>query len=412
MGYETEGLGRVDELEGSKNKLSARVQEAEETIESLNQKVASTEKAKHRLETELEDSQLEYERVHAAAIITERRGKNFDKVVGEWKAKVDDLVAEIEASQKEYRNYNSELFRLKAAWDETVEQLDVVKRENKNLADEIKDLLDQLGDGGRSIHVLDKQRRRLEVEKEELQAALEEAEAALEQEENRVLRAQLELGQVRQEIDRKIQEKEEEFDNTRKNHQRAMDSMQASLEAETKAKAEALRIKEELESDEFIDAIKEAMESGGSPMQKLDALKAAMEEEMNSVTNALRNTFINKIPTQEEIDKACNTLAEKLGADASARTDVKLALVDVLNEALQDVLEYEPDGAMLFNYLMVAAIAAAADIIERNSLKPTGSDLQEIARKEMLEMIERLLMEAELLDELSKLDVYGKTIDG
>ena len=55
----------------------------------------------------------------------------------------------------------------------------------------------------------------LEVEKEELQAALEEAEAALEQEENKVLRAQLELGQVRQEIDRKIQEKVEEFDNTR-----------------------------------------------------------------------------------------------------------------------------------------------------------------------------------------------------
>ena len=50
---------------------------------------------------------------------------------------------------------------------------------------------------------------------EELQAALEEAEAALEQEENKVLRAQLELGQVRQEIDRRIQEKEEEFDNTR-----------------------------------------------------------------------------------------------------------------------------------------------------------------------------------------------------
>merc|ERR1711983_385914 len=77
----------------------------------------------------------------------------------------------------------------------------------------------------------------------------EEAEAALEQEENKVLRAQLELGQVRQEIDRKIHEKEEEFDNTRKNHQRAMDSMQASLEAETRAKAEALRIKKKLESD-------------------------------------------------------------------------------------------------------------------------------------------------------------------
>merc|ERR1712149_154956 len=204
---------------------------------------------KGRMEVELADLQLEYERVHAAAIITEKRGRTFDKVVGEWKAKSDDLEAEVEASHKEQRNYSSELFRLKSAWDESQQHLDTVRRENKSLADEIKDLLDQLGDGGRSIHELDKQRRRLEVEKEELQAALEEAEAALEQEENKVLRAQLELGQVRQEIDRKIHEKEEEFDNTRKNHQRAMDSLQASLEAESRAKSEALRIKKKLESD-------------------------------------------------------------------------------------------------------------------------------------------------------------------
>ncbi len=70
---------------------------------------------------------------------------------------MDDLSAELEASQKECRNYNSELFRLRAAWDETVEQLDVVKRENKNLADEIKDLLDQLGDGGRYQHICSEQ---------------------------------------------------------------------------------------------------------------------------------------------------------------------------------------------------------------------------------------------------------------
>merc|ERR1719433_1715682 len=71
-------------------------------------------------------------------------------------------------------------------------------------------------------------------------------------------------------------------------------------------------------SADFIEAIKEAMTSGGSPYEKLNALKAAMEEEMNSVTNALRNTFINRIPTQDEINSTCNTLAEKLGADAAA----------------------------------------------------------------------------------------------
>merc|ERR1719244_1985696 len=144
--------------------------EAEETIESLNAKVSSTEKTKHRLEVELEEMQMEYERTHAAAVITEKRGRNFDKVVGEWKCKADDLMTELEACRSENRNYSSEVYRMKAAYDESNEQLDIVRRENKNLADEIKDLLDQLGDGGRSIHELDKQRRRLEVEKEELQA--------------------------------------------------------------------------------------------------------------------------------------------------------------------------------------------------------------------------------------------------
>merc|ERR1712073_216680 len=173
------------------------------------------------------------ERVHAAALITEKRAKNFDKVLGEWQSKAADLAAETGASQDEGRNYSSELFRLKAAQQESVEQLDVVKRENKNLADEIKDLLDQLGEGGRSIHALDKQRRMLEQEMEE----------------NRVLRSQLELANVRQEIDRRVAEKEEEFNNTRKNHSRAMESLGASIEAEQRAKGEGLRVKKQLEGE-------------------------------------------------------------------------------------------------------------------------------------------------------------------
>merc|ERR1719230_1904566 len=132
--YETEGMGRVEEL-----------------VDVLTTKVANAEKSKTRMTADLDDISMEYERVHAAALITEKRGKNFDKVLGEWQSKAADVAAEVAASQDEGRNYSSELFRLKAATDEAVEQLDIVKRENKNLADEIKDLLDQLGEGGRSI---------------------------------------------------------------------------------------------------------------------------------------------------------------------------------------------------------------------------------------------------------------------
>merc|ERR1719443_1873751 len=99
--FETEGLGRVDELEMARNKLQARIQEAEENVESLNVKIANSEKSRARMQSDLEELSMDYERTHAAAIITEKRGKNFDKVIGEWKAKADDITAEVDASQKE-----------------------------------------------------------------------------------------------------------------------------------------------------------------------------------------------------------------------------------------------------------------------------------------------------------------------
>merc|ERR1712158_282161 len=240
--YETEGVARCEEIDKDKQKVAGRLAEAEDTISSLQEKIASLEKAKARAKAEFDDLSSEAERHNTNATIIEKRGRNFDKVVNEWRLKAEDLQNEITSSQAECRNFSSEYFRVKSANEELMEHLDTVKRENKNLAEEIKDLLDQLGEGGRSMHELDKTRRKLEVEKEELQTALE-------QEENKVLRAQLEMSQVRQEIDRRIQEKEEEFDHSRKNHQRALDSMQASTEAECRAKEEALRIKKKYESD-------------------------------------------------------------------------------------------------------------------------------------------------------------------
>lgn len=71
----------------------------------------------------------------------------------------------------------------------------------------------------------------------------------MEAEESKVLRSQVEVSQIRSEIEKRIQEKEEEFDSTRKNHQRALESMQASLEAEVRGKNELLRVKKKLEAD-------------------------------------------------------------------------------------------------------------------------------------------------------------------
>merc|ERR1719229_604889 len=331
--YETEGVARCEEIDKDKAKVAGRLAEAEDTISSLQEKIASLEKAKARAKAEFDDLSAEAERHNTNATIIEKRGRNFDKVVNEWRLKAEDLQNEITSSQTECRNFSSEYFRVKSANEELMEHLDTVKRENKNLAEEIKDLLDQLGEGGRSMHELDKSRRKLEVEKEELQNGLEEAEAALEQEENKVLRAQLEMSQVRQ-----------EFEHSRKNHQRALESMQASLEAEARAKEEALRIKKKNEADInemeiALDHANKAHSEGKKAMKRthmqLGDVNAAIEEERkikNEVLEAygLSERKVNAMNGELEESKAL------LEAAIRGQRQVEQELIDT-REQVTDV---------------------------------------------------------------------------
>merc|ERR1711874_79612 len=196
---------------------------------------------KARISSDYDTLYADHEAAYALNANMEKKQRNFEKVIAEWKLKVDDLSRDVSASQLESRNYSGELFKAKAQYDESLQHLDVVRRENKGLSDEIKDLMDQICEGGRNLHDMSKNVKKYEIEKEELAAALYEAETALENEENKVLKDQLEYSKVKQEIDYRIHQKEEEFDATRKAHLKAIENMQAAYESEAKAKAEAQR---------------------------------------------------------------------------------------------------------------------------------------------------------------------------
>merc|ERR1711910_70742 len=247
--YEIDGIAKAEELEMAKLKMQARLSESQAMIEQLQLKLAQMEKAKAKAAADAADMAQQLDQAQIMNSAMEKKAKQFDRIVGEWKGKVDGLGMDLDTAQKETRNISSELFKVKNAYDESIVQLEEVRRENKLLSNEIKDIMDQISEGGRSIHEIDKIRKRLEAEKMELEAALSEAEGALEQEENKVLRCQLELTQVRQEIEQRIAQKDEEFASTKKNFGKALEGMQMALEAESKGKIEALRMKKKLEGD-------------------------------------------------------------------------------------------------------------------------------------------------------------------
>merc|ERR1719266_2514289 len=169
--YEKEGLAKAEELEMAKLKMQARLSEAESTSMQLQAKLAQIEKARAKLTADLEAQAQQLDQAQILNGAMEKKAKQFDRIVGEWKGKVDSIGMDLDTAQKETRNASSDLFRVKAAYEESILQLDEVRRENKCLSNEIKDIMDQISEGGRSIHEIDKICKRLDAEKMEQEFA-------------------------------------------------------------------------------------------------------------------------------------------------------------------------------------------------------------------------------------------------
>uniref|UniRef100_A0A8C5UHN1 Uncharacterized protein n=1 Tax=Malurus cyaneus samueli TaxID=2593467 RepID=A0A8C5UHN1_9PASS len=190
---EQEAKGELQRLyHCSRKKLAQRLQDAEEHVEAVNAKCASLEKTKQRLQNEVEDLMIDVERSNAACAALDKKQKNFDKV--SWKRRLSWRP------RRRSRALSAGAVQDEECYEESLDHLETMKRENKNL--QRKSL--QIAEGGKAIHELEKVKKQIEQEKSELQASLEEAEASLEHEEGKILRLQLELNQVKSEIDRKI----------------------------------------------------------------------------------------------------------------------------------------------------------------------------------------------------------------
>ncbi|XP_068104682.1 myosin-1B-like [Hyperolius riggenbachi] len=289
--YETDAIQRTEELEEAKKKLAQRLQEAEEQVEAVNSKCSSLEKTKQRLQAEVEDLMIDIERANSAAATLDKKQRNFDKVLAEWKQKYTEGQSELESAQKDARTLSTEIFKMKNTYEEALDHLETLKRENKNLQQEISELTEQIGETGKTIHELEKAKKVVEQEKNDLQTALEEAEGSLEHEESKILRIQLELNQIKSEIDRKIAEKDEEIDQLKRNSQRSIDTMQSTLDSEIRSRNDALRLKKKMEGDlnELEIQLGHANRQASEALKQLRNVQAQVKDSQVQLDDSLRS---------------------------------------------------------------------------------------------------------------------------
>ncbi|XP_012920721.1 myosin-7 [Heterocephalus glaber] len=294
---------QLDEKEALISQLTRGKLTYTQQLEDLKRQLEEEVKAKnalaHALQSARHDCDLlreQYEEETEAKAELQRVLSKANSEVAQWRTKY-----ETDAIQRN-------------AYEESLEHLETFKRENKNLQEEISDLTEQLGSSGKSIHELEKIRKQLEAEKLELQSALEEAEASLEHEEGKILRAQLEFNQIKAEIERKLAEKDEEMEQAKRNHLRVVDSLQTSLDAETRSRNEALRVKKKMEGD---------LNEMEIQLSHANRLAAEAQKQVKSLQSLLKDTQI-------QLDDAVR-----------ANDDLKenIAIVERRNNLLQAELE-------------------------------------------------------------------------
>ncbi|XP_077590534.1 myosin-8-like [Stigmatopora nigra] len=312
--YETDAIQRTEELEEAKKRLVQRLQESEESTEMANVKNASLEKSKQRLQVEVEDLGAELDRANAANATLDKKQMNFDKVLSEWKQKCEECQSDLEMSQRESRSLSTELFKLKNTYEEALEHLESLKKENKNLQQENTEISENIGQSAKIIRELENVAKHAEQEKKESQMALEEIESSLEHEEAKILHLQLELNQIKSEVDRKMLEKDEEMDLLKKNHQRTVDNLQNALEAETRSRNDAVRLKKKMEGD----------------INEMEIQLGHANRQASEATKQMRNLQSQLKETQVLLDEALHSLEE---------TKDQLAIADRRNDLMTAEME-------------------------------------------------------------------------
>merc|ERR1712223_1410204 len=99
--YETDAVAKAEELEMTKMKLTARLTEAESTIQNQNAKLQQLEKSKAKIHADSEEMNIALDQAQVMNAKMERQAKQYDQLISEYKTKVDNLSKELDQTQRD-----------------------------------------------------------------------------------------------------------------------------------------------------------------------------------------------------------------------------------------------------------------------------------------------------------------------
>ncbi|MEQ2211369.1 hypothetical protein XENOCAPTIV_027788 [Xenoophorus captivus] len=228
-----------------------------DSIADLGEQIDNLQRVKQKLEKEKSELKLELDDVISNVEQIAKVKTNLEKMCRTLEDQVSEYRTKAEEAQRTISDFTTHKAKLQT------ENVQSARHDCDLLREQFEEEQEAKAELQRSLSKANSEvaqwRTKYETDAIQRTEELEEAkkpihflfmgQGSLEHEEGKILRTQLEFNQVKADIERKLAEKDEEMEQAKRNQHRVVDTLQSSLEAETRSRNEALRLKKKMEGD-------------------------------------------------------------------------------------------------------------------------------------------------------------------
>ncbi|KAJ3051404.1 hypothetical protein HK097_007621 [Rhizophlyctis rosea] len=421
--YNKDVAGRTAELEEGKKKVEKDLADLQQRFDEVDRNVTNLEKTRARLTAETEDLKLEVEREHNATRNAERLLKQVESQLNTTNLSLESERKQRDLAESQCRKLQATIEGIQTELDEKLHQIGVIQKGKDQLEGELQALIDEVGGGGKNIHDMERNQRKLQARIDELQTQLDDAEnLRISIEEAKTL-AEIELRDYRRQAERDLAAKDTQMDETRRMLMKEVNSLGDSVEELKQQNSEHVKVRHNLEA-QMADLMSraESTAKGQSDLQKVKAkneaalreLQMRLEEEERARRNfeelsqrheKKANTYqteIDRLETQLEdavrAKKGLEKRVEELTHELEGGVESKSALAEAkkrLERELADVRERLEETEDSLAALQKKASSAADDEFSRNAKRLLEDKIEELDAGKRAAIAAARLKEAE-----------------
>lgn len=325
---------RVDEVEDAKRRLNLRYMEIQEQLTDALSKYSNTEKARLRIQGQYENLSNDYEKAKRRVEEIAKHEKTLSAENEELKIKLNLANTDLDSAFNSSRHHASELSKFKHLSEQLTEQLDTVQKDKRKLSDEFEATSIQFQEIQGKYLDLERKFKVIEADRNQLQNEIDDVKDQLQVELNRNLLVQSQADKLKIEMEKKLADKEDEYDLHRAAHRRQLEALQAQIEDnESRNKSETSSAKKKLLAE---------IEDAKQKYEQLKKSKSDSEAQQKKLQQANKELLDKLVEEQNMHDASRDQLfsAEKRASTYRAELEESKALLERV-EKVKKSLDFE-----------------------------------------------------------------------